>query len=216
MTLKIEMVSDVVCPWCWVGLRRFLKARAALPNLDIAVSFRPYELDPDLPSTGADYKSYMRKKFGPSTEDNRGSKMRDALVQIGAAEDIPFRLEAITRRPNTLDAHRLIKWASGHGLGLQAKEALFEAFFSAGKDIGSHETLVSVAGKIGLDVNIVSDLLATDADIAQVKDEAAMFRAMGVSGVPTFIANRSYAVQGAQDVEIIQKFLQQAQAKTSE
>ena len=213
MTLHIEMVSDVVCPWCWVGLRRLKSAIALVPDLEIKILFRPFELDPTIPAGGTDYKSYMKQRFGSDQSKNRANLMRDALIQYGEEEGIPFHFERITRRPNSFNAHRLIRWAQGQDLGIAAKEALFEAYFSNGQDIGDHETLVTIAAKIGLDSNLVSDLLAGDADVDRTRQEQDLFRQMGISGVPTFIAHREIAVQGAESAEKLARFLNTAAAQ---
>ncbi len=213
MTLHIEMVSDLVCPWCWVGLRRLKGAMALVPELDVEILFRPFELDPTIPAGGTDYKAYMKSRFGSDQSRDRANQMRDALIQYGKEEGIPFDFDRISWRPNSFNAHRLVHWAQGQSLGLQAKEALFEAYFSKGLDIGDHEVLVTLASEIGLDPNIVSDLLASDADVETVRNEQNLFRQMGVSGVPTFIAMRQIAVQGAESSEKLARFLTTAAAQ---
>ena len=213
MTLTIEMVSDLVCPWCWVGLRRFQGALELVPELDVDVRFRPFELDPAIPAGGTDYKAYMKAKFGSDQNKERANSMRDALVQYGADEGIPFAFDKIARRPNSFNAHRLVRWAQGQNLGMEMKEALFESYFSKGEDIGDHETLVTIGAKVGLDSNISSSLLASDADVETTRSEANLFSQMGVSGVPTFIAHRQIAVQGAESSEKIARFLKTAAAQ---
>lgn len=213
MTLHIEMVSDLVCPWCWVGLRRLKGAMALVPDLDVEVLFRPFELDPTIPAGGTDYKAYMKSRFGSDQSRDRANQMRDALIQYGEEEGIPFDFDRITRRPNSFDAHRLVYWAQGQSLGMQAKEALFEAYFAKGLDIGDHQVLITLASEIGLDANIVSDLLASDADVETTRQEQSLFRQMGISGVPTFIALRQIAVQGAESSEKLARFLNTAAAQ---
>lgn len=213
MTLHIEMVSDVVCPWCWVGLRRMQAAIQRAPELKVDLLYRPFELDPSLPAGGADYKDYMKQRFGSDTARQRANQMRDLLVQYGKEDGIPFDFEAISWRPNTFNAHRLIRWAQGQKLGRQAKEALFEAYFARGQNIGDTEVLVTLAAKMGLDANIISDLLTSEADVVPLRDEQARFRQMGVQGVPTFIAHRQIAIQGAETPEKYVRFLKTAAAQ---
>ena len=214
MTVVVEMVSDLVCPWCWLGLRRIEAARKLAPEVDVQLVFRPFELDPTIPAAGVDYKAYMKEKFGGSDESReRSGTMRQALVDYGEAEGIPYQFDKITRRPNSFDAHRLVRWAQGQDKGAEAKEALFKAFFEDGRDISDHEVLVDVAREIDLDAVIVADLLKTDADVQAVREEAETFRQMGVSGVPTYIANRAVAVQGAESAEKLAKFLKHAAAQ---
>lgn len=213
MTLHIEMVSDLACPWCWVGLRRMQAAIKLVPELDVKLLYRPFELDPALPAAGADYKDYMKQRFGSDTSRDRANQMRDLLIQYGEEENIPFDFEAISWRPNTFDAHRLVRWAQGQNLGTEAKEVLFGAYFAKGENIGDKEVLITLAAKIGLDANIISDLLASDADVDRVREEEDLFRQMGISGVPTFIAHRQIAVQGAETADKFARFLQTAAAQ---
>lgn len=210
MTVVIEMVSDLVCPWCWLGKRRIDEAIALVPEIDVQLLFRPFELDPTIPAGGYDYKEYMKQKFGSDTGKDRANTMRDALIAYGEAEGIPYRFDKITRRPNSMDAHRIVRWAQGQGKGAEAKEALFKAFFQDGKDIGDHKVLVGLSGDIDLNPDVVADLLASDADGDEVRKEAEQFRQMGISGVPTYIANRTLAVQGAESAEKLAKFLTSA------
>lgn len=211
--IVIEMVSDLVCPWCWLGLRRLQAARAMAEEVEVKVLFRPFELDPTIPAEGTDYKAYMKARLGGTGapgEDEKTSRfraMRVALEQYGEAEGIPFDFDGITWRPNTLDAHRLVRWAQGQERAEAAKEALFAAYFTDHRDIGDHGVLTDIAGAIGLDTKIVADLLASGADTDAVREEEAMFQRMGVRGVPTYIGNRQTAVQGAEEAEKLAKFI---------
>ncbi|WP_291209178.1 DsbA family oxidoreductase [Hyphomonas sp.] len=210
MTVVIEMVSDIVCPWCWLGLRRIEEARALAPEVDVQLLFRPYELDPTIPAGGVDYKAYMSSRVSSPEGRERMAAMRQALIDYGNAENIPYRFDAVTHRPNSFDAHRLVRWAQGQGKGSAAKEALFRAYFNEARDVGDHGVLVDIARSIALDTDIVADLLATGADTEAVRAEAEGFRQMGISGVPTYIANRRVAVQGAESAEKLAKFIRHA------
>lgn len=213
MTLVIEMVSDLVCPWCWVGKRRIEAAIAKVPELDIELVFRPYELDPEIPTEGVPYKAYMQGKFRSPEASERMKQMSNALKEYGEAEDIPYNFDAIDHRPNSMNAHRVVRWAQGQGLGAEAKETLFNAFFSEGKDIGDPDVLIDLSEKIGLNRDVVEKLIHSDADGDAVKDEIDVFRQMGVTGVPTYIANRELAIQGAQDIDQLVKFLKTMAAR---
>lgn len=210
MTVVIEMVSDIVCPWCWLGLRRIEEARAMTPEVDVRLLFRPYELDPTIPAEGVDYKAYMASRVTSPEGRDRMAAMRQALVDYGAAEDIPYRFDAVTHRPNSFDAHRLVRWAQGQGKGGAAKEALFRAYFNEARNVGDRDVLVDIARLIDLDADIVGDLLRSGADTESVREEAETFRQMGISGVPTYISNRRVAIQGAESAEKLAKFIRHA------
>lgn len=213
MPVTVEMVSDLVCPWCWLGMRRIQSAIESVPDIEVALLFRPYELDPTIPKEGVDYKDYMRHRMGgtgaPSEppETSRFRAMREALEQYGAEEGIPFNFSAITRRPNSFDAHRLVRWAQGQGVGSAVKEALFSAYFEHGEDIGDGAVLTRIATENGLDRDIIAKLLSSDADVVVVREEAELFRQMGIAGVPTYIGDRRLAVQGAESAGKLAKFL---------
>ncbi|MEE2922792.1 MAG: DsbA family oxidoreductase [Pseudomonadota bacterium] len=210
------MVSDLVCPWCWLGKRRMDDAIKLVPDLEVELIFRPFELDPTIPAEGVDYKAHMQEKFGSDAGKDRANAMRQALIDYGEADGIPYRFDQITRRPNSFNAHRLVRWAQGQQKGAAAKEALFKAYFSDGRDIGETEVLVDIAREIDLDPGIVAELLPTDADVQNVRNEEALFQQMGISGVPTYIANRRVAVQGAETAEKLARFLRDAAARLPE
>ncbi len=209
--IVIEMVSDLVCPWCWLGLRRLQSALALLPELSVQTLFRPYQLDPTIPQDGLDYRAYMRTKFGSRHENpeqkNRWHVMREALETYGEAEGIPFAFEGIKRQPNTINAHRLVHWAQGQEKGWAAKEALFQAYFTEHRDIGTDEVLTDIAARIGLDPGLVGDLLAGEADRAYIDETCAYFKSIGLKGVPSFILNRRGIIQGAEASETMAKMI---------
>ncbi len=205
--LTIEMVSDLVCPWCWLGLRRIQSAISLVDDVEVELLFRPFELDPTIPQGGVNYRDYMAQKFGPETEDSRWATMRQALIDYGEAEDIPYNFSELRHRPNSFDAHRLVRWAQGQDKGAEAKEALFSAYFEHARDIGDHDVLADIGESIGLERDIVEKLLASDADIKETREEEELFRQMGIGGVPTYIAMRRIAVQGAESAEKLAKFI---------
>lgn len=209
-TVELDVVSDIVCPWCWLGKRRLDAAIAALPNINVVVHWRPFQLDPDVPKGGQDYGAYMRAKFGASGIPDRFKPMRDHLMDAAPGAGITFRFDDIPTRPNTLNAHRLVRWAQGQGAADAAAEALFKAFFDDLKDIGDPAVLAEIAGAIGLDAGLVAKLLASDRDLAEVEEEETFFRRLGVASVPTFIANGQVALQGAQDSDALAAFLRKA------
>lgn len=205
LPVEVDIVSDFVCPWCWLGYKQFLMAAEKTkprPNL----SFRPYMLDAAVPEGGADYRDYMKAKFGDKP-DSRWKAMREHLESAGPEIGIQFDFKAITRRPNTLNAHRLMKWAQGQELGAACAEHLFRAYMENGEDIGDIDVLCHIADTIGMDGELVRELLTGDQDKVDVQNEILFFRGLGVSGVPTFIYGGQMAVQGAQSPDTHRKVL---------
>ncbi len=208
-TLYVDIVSDIVCPWCWLGAAYFHKAAKQYKG-KVELNWRPYMLDPSVPPEGVPYREYMKNKFGEAGPDSRWTAMKDHLESAGPEVGITFNFGAIAVRPNTLGAHRLIRWAQGQGKADAMAEALFRAVFTDTVDIGRPETLAKLAGQVGLDSALVSELLESDKDSLAVQNEILHFRSLGVSGVPTFIYNGQFAVQGAQPVDTHLKAFAQA------
>ena len=195
----IDVISDVICPWCFLGKRRLDKALASLADLDVVVRWRPYALDPSIPPEGLDRTVYLTNKFGAE----RLATLHDPLIQAGLADGVPYNFEAIARTPNTLDAHRLIRWAHTTGLQNEMAERLFMSYWSEGKDIGDRRILAAEAGAVGINGGQIAELLDSDQDIESVKAEIAHATTIGVTGVPTFIFAQSYALVGAQSADIL-------------
>jgi predicted DsbA family dithiol-disulfide isomerase len=202
-SVTIDVVSDVMCPWCYIGKRRLEAALADVRReMDVEVRWRPYQLDPTLPKQGKDRKQYLEDKFGGQA----GAEQAYASVRAaGAAENIPFAFDDIAVSANTLDAHRVIRWAGSEGLAAQdaVVEALFKAYFEDGRNIGDDDVLIDAAGRSGLDPEIIRRLLSGDADRDTVTAEIDQARQMGVTGVPCFIIDMKYAVVGAQPAEAL-------------
>jgi predicted DsbA family dithiol-disulfide isomerase len=201
-TIKIDIVSDVVCPWCYLGKARLERALAALKDVKAEINWRPYQLDPAIPRGGVDRKHYMEAKFGT------GPRLGDVHRQLegfGREVGIRYDFDAIKVSPNTMDAHRLIRWAAQAGPGIQGKvvDRLFKLYFSEGADIGNHAVLLKAGVESGMDGAIIEALLPTDAEEAGVIGEIATSKQMGIQGVPCFIFNQKYAVSGAQTPDIL-------------
>lgn len=213
--VSVDIVADLVCPWCWLGKRNWDAARLLTPEVAVETVWRPYQLDPALPREGKPYGAYMKAKFaGKNTE--RWNQMRAYLEDAAPAAGIVFNFDAIPVRPNTLDAHRILRWAGGQGLADKAAEALFRAFFADSRDIGDRETLVEIAASAGLDPVITADLLASGRDEAAVREEEAFYRKLGVTGVPTYIFNGRFAVSGAQEPKVLADAIRQAALEPAE
>jgi predicted DsbA family dithiol-disulfide isomerase len=199
----IDIISDFVCPWCYIGKRHLDALRA---EADLETHWHPYFLNPEVPSGGVDRAAMMIAKFG-SIERARelGRGVEDAAREAGLFLD----LSVVKRVPNTADAHRLMRWASGQGRGDALAESLFAAHFADGRDIGDAETLADLAAAAGLDRPLVAELLAGDADREAVQAQADHARATGISGVPTMVFNRAVAVVGAQPVDKLRRVMAQ-------
>jgi len=196
--MKIDIVSDTICPWCFVGKRRLEAALASRPDLDVEIVWHPYQLNPATPQAGVDRKDYLREKFGTETYPEQ---MLGALVEAGENTDIEFKFNAMNRVPNTIDSHRVLRWAQESGHQDALAEILFRRYFIDNEDIGDIDTLVAAAGEAGMDADIVRKQLADGTDEEAVQAEAQYASQMGISGVPTFIIDNKYALQGAQPAD---------------
>jgi predicted DsbA family dithiol-disulfide isomerase len=209
LPVSIDIVSDVVCPWCFLGKRRLDRAIAA-SDVPVAVKWRPYQLDPTIPPEGKDRRRYLEDKFG---KDGRIEAAHERLNELGRAAGIAFDFNAIKLSPNTLDAHRLIRWAASKSVGEGAQdvlaEKLFSLYFEQGANIGDHAVLTDAAEASGMDRAIVAGLLASDVDRAAVEEEIHAAQRMGVTGVPCFIIEGRYAIMGAQEPETLADALRQ-------
>ncbi len=205
--MTVDVVSDVVCPWCYVGKRRLELALEQAEDIEVEVRWRPFQLDPTIPEGGVDREDYFREKFG---DLSRVAAIHERLKELGDGVGIRFAFERIARTPNTLDAHRLIRWASIEGAGEEVVEKLFSLFFEDAADLGDIDVLVEAAVAAGLPGDLVRRLLESDADRDEVREEIATVQRMGVTGVPCFIIDGRYAVMGAQEPEAIIAALRQA------
>ncbi|WP_394694028.1 DsbA family oxidoreductase [Hyphobacterium sp.] len=209
--VRIDLVADFVCPWCWLGWRNWMAAKKLAPDIRSEVTWRPYELDPTLPEEGAPYRDYMKAKFSGQNAEH-WKAMRTHLEAAAPGAGIDFRFDSITRRPSTLNAHRVIRWARGQSAKKAdaVAEGLFAAFFRDGRDIGDASVLTDITADAGLEREIVADLLASDRDKADVREEANFFRQLGATGVPSFIFEGQFAVPGAAEPQVLADALRQA------
>lgn len=199
--VHIDIVSDIVCPWCWLGKQSLDQALRDFKDTGVSIHWRPFQLDAGIPEEGMDYKAYMQAKFGSGTSD-KFKQARAHLEQAGREAGITFRFRELKRRPHTRKAHLLIKWSQGQGKGHAASEALFRAFFDELQDIGKTEVLVGIADALDMDGELVGELLETGRDVETIEAEMAYFRSLGVSSVPTFIYNGSFAISGGQPAHV--------------
>jgi predicted DsbA family dithiol-disulfide isomerase len=201
--ITVDIVSDVVCPWCYLGKARLELAIAEVQDeIGVDLNWRPYRLNPDIPPEGVDHKAFLEAKLGGSETVARA---HGALTQLGQEVGIAFNFDAITVGSNTLDAHRLLQWAMVEGREVQDRvvTALFKANFEQGRVVGDHAVLTDIAVEAGMDRTVVENLLAGDADKDTVLAEIDAAQKMGVNGVPFFIIDGQYAVSGAQMPDVL-------------
>ncbi|MBN9254658.1 MULTISPECIES: DsbA family protein [unclassified Mesorhizobium] len=210
-SITVDVVSDVVCPWCFIGQKRLDKAVAAVGDVDVHIRWRPFQLDGTIPPQGMDRRQYMLAKFG---SEQRIREIHARIEPLGAAEGISFAFDAIKVAPNTLDAHRVIRWAGAAGEDIQNRLArrLFQLNFEEGANIGDHAVLIGAAREAGMDASVVETLLPTDADVEAVRTEIATASRMGITGVPCFLLEGKYAVMGAQEADALADAIRQVAA----
>jgi len=205
--MQIDFISDTVCPWCFIGKRRLARAIALRPNLAFDVRYRPYRLDPTVPKGGMDREAYMAAKFGKNGGIEEAQRV---IATEGAKEGIEFDFAAIRRAPNTLDSHRLIRWAALMGVQDDVVERLFAAYFENGEDIGDVRVLADIADVSGMDGAQVADMLESDQDAGLVEREDKLAHEMGVTGVPAMIFANKVAVSGAREPEVLAMVIDKA------
>ena len=195
----VDVIVDTVCPWCYVGKARLDKALAMRPDQVVEIGWRPFQLNPTMPPEGKDRHAYLSEKFGSSD----GAKRRHEVIgDAGRQEGIDFRFDRIERMPNTINSHRMIVYARRGGRQDAMVNALFRAYFADGRDIGEIDVLAEIATENGLDGDAAQVYLASDEDRTMVVGEDQMVRSLGVSGVPSYIVDRKYALSGAQSSEV--------------
>ncbi len=208
--MPIDVFSDVVCPWCYIGKHRLEAALRMRADIPVEVRWHPYLLNPWIPRQGIDRRTYLETKFG-SVERYRG--MAERVAAAAAVEGLAYAFDRIMRQPSTVDCHRLILWARNIGAAAQMKQRLMELYFAEGGDLSDPEVLMSAAVACGMDGDLVRRLLASDADIARVEQEANAAKEAGIDGVPCFIFGNVLAVAGAQDPAHLADALARAAAR---
>ncbi|MCA2010725.1 DsbA family oxidoreductase [Cereibacter sphaeroides] len=198
MSTKLDIFSDPVCPWCYIGKARLDRALEQRPDHPFVIEWHPYMLNPTMPPEGMDRREYLQAKFGPPEEVARVHvPIAEACAELG----LPLALEKMERNPSTLNAHRLIHWAGLEGRQSAVVSALFRANFAEGRDIGDSQVLLDIAEKSGLDRAMIERLLDSDADVTETRQRDAEIRERGLRGVPGFLLGRQYVLTGAQPVE---------------
>jgi predicted DsbA family dithiol-disulfide isomerase len=199
-SVHVEVVSDVVCPWCYIGKRRLELAVDLVPDIAIDINWRPYFLNPWIPREGIDRQTYLETKFGSA---ERYGAIADRVTTAAAIEGLVYDANKISRQPNTLDCHRLILWSRSATDPGRVKQRLMELYFAEGADLSDPKTLINAAVDCGMDGDLVRRLLASDADVERIESEANSAKEAGIDGVPCFIFGGSVIVTGAQSPEYL-------------
>lgn len=197
--IKLDILSDPICPWCYIGKTNLDRALEQVGDHPFTIEWHPFQLNPDMPIAGMDRRAYLERKFGGK---DGAVKAYAPVMQMAESLGLSIDFEGMKRTPNTLDAHRLIHWAGVEGRQSFVVQRLFEAYFRDARDIGDRDVLLDIADSSELDAAIIGKLLASDADIEDIKKRDAHSREMGVTSVPTFIVANQHAVPGAQPADL--------------
>ncbi|MBL6761922.1 MAG: DsbA family oxidoreductase [PS1 clade bacterium] len=204
--LQLDVISDVICPWCFIGKRKLDAALETLEDVRVNLMWRPYQLYPETPMEGADLTAKMKQRYG----EDGAKQMRENIKAAAVGTNINFAFENIKITPNTMNAHRLIRWAASTGQQHAIAEALFSGHFEQGRNIGDVAVLLEIAGQHGMDVPLLAELFASDNDIDATRSDDAAARDLGVHGVPAFLAGGKFLLMGAQEPEYLHRFIAKA------
>ena len=202
--LGIEVVYDLVCPWCYLGVRRLARTLHRRPDLPFDLAWRPFLLNPDMPRTGMSRADYVIRKFGG---EDRARRLYASIAEIGQAEGVLFRFDRIRRTPSSVDAHRLVRLAARYNRATDMVEALFAAHFADGRDLGDPATLAAIGASCGLDASAIRRFLVSDEEVSSVHADNLRAHRLGINGVPCFIFAGRHAIAGAQEPEVIERLL---------
>lgn len=202
--LQIEVVFDLVCPWCYLGTRRLRRALRARPDVLAEIQWRPFLLNPDIPSGGLPRQDFLTRKFGG---EERARRLHATIAELGLAEGVTFRFDRILRMPSSLDAHRLVRFAGREGMAEAMVEILFHAYFTEGADLGHGDTLLRLAGRVGIDPQSAHRFLDSGADADAVHAENLRAHRLGINGVPCFVIAGRHAIAGAQEPEVLERLI---------
>ncbi|MFY0691436.1 MAG: DsbA family oxidoreductase [Paracoccaceae bacterium] len=204
--IKLDIISDPICPWCYIGKTLLDRALEAHPDHPFTIEWHPFQLNPDMPAGGMDRRDYLETKFGGQ---QNAVKVYSQIDEAATAAGLKLELAKMRRTPNTINAHRLIHWAGLEGRQTAVVSALFRAYFKEGQDIGDRDTLLDIAEKAGMDRDVTARLLDSDADLEDVRARDAHARARGVTGVPTFVIANQHVLPGAQQPELWAKVIEE-------
>ena len=208
-TLHLDIISDFICPWCFIGKRKLDLALSNISGFQINLAWRPFRLDPTIADDGEDRKEYLTRKFGTVKSD----KFAASIQQAAIGTDIQFAFDKISRTPNTLNAHRLIRWSGDYGLQHAIADDLFSAYFEHGKDIGDVEILIEIGAKYAMDETVLRSQFSSDADVSETRQLDAQARDAGVTGVPAFLMGGKFLLVGAQEPDYLNQIFSKAIVK---
>lgn len=211
--MHIDVIFDTVCPWCFIGKRRLDRALADRPVANVEYNWQAFLLNPDMPVEGLDHRTYLAAKFGGEA---RSRRVYSAIAEAGRNSGIEFNFDDIGRAPNSIDSHRLVRYAGRRGRAMDAVERLFQSYFLDGRDIGNRSVLVEIADQLDFDLREFRDYLYSSADIEDIKLQNARAHRIGISGVPAFIVDGQFSVSGAQEPIILQRIFDVAREKRLE
>jgi len=211
--ITIDVYADVVCPWCYIGVRRLEQALATHAGTRVERRWRPFQLRPEMPSKGEAWQAFVAEKLGG---EDRAAAAFEHVTELGHHDGIDFRFDLVTRAPNTADAHRLVLFARAQGREWAVADALLRAYFSEGRDLNDRDDLLAVAAGAGLDTTEVDALLAGDEHVDDVLESQRIAKRLGVTGVPFYVIDDRYGVSGAQPVETFERVLERVGAERSE
>ena len=211
--LTIEVVHDLVCPWCFLGVRRLMRTMRRRPDLLFDLIWRPFLLNPDMPRGGMSRPDYVIRKFGG---EDRARRLYASITEIGRGEGVLFRFDRLRRTPSSVDAHRLVRFAARYGCADAMVEALFSAHFTDGRDIGDHAVLLAVAEAVGLDGAAAARFLPSEDETDLVHADNLRAHRLGINGVPCFVVGGRHAIAGAQEPEVIERLLDVATIEAAE
>jgi len=210
--IKLDIISDPICPWCFIGKSRLMKALEAEPDHPFVIEWHPFQLNPDMPAEGMDRRAYLETKFGGK---ENAVRVYSEIEQHATEEGLEIDFAAIKRTPNTINAHRLIHWAGIEQKQNAVVDALFAAYFKEGRDIGDTDVLADIADSAGMDAAVVRKLLESDADVEDIRKRDTHSREMGVNSVPTFIVANQHAVPGAQPADLWRRVIADLKAQVA-
>jgi predicted DsbA family dithiol-disulfide isomerase len=210
--LQIEVVFDLVCPWCYLGTHRLRRTLRSRPDLTAEVAWRPFLLNPDIAPGGVPRQDYLLRKFGG---EDRARRLHGTIAELGRMEGLHFAFDRIRRIPPSLDAHRLVRLAAALGLADVAVQKLFEAYFSDGRDIGDHAVLCAIAASLGMNPVATRHALAGTQETEAVHADNLRAHRLGINGVPCFVVQGRHAIAGAQEPEVLERLLDVAAVEAS-